>query len=344
VSTTTRSPGRGKAIAAITSLCGIMPLSGCAEDPHPKAAGDRVQRLGADATRSACGDGAPAVTGPTRSSPVQAVATERENRAGTGAAAAGAPARTGRSRARYSVAAAVATLLMTACTGRGSAHDPERPTVYLLGGDQSIEVVLAPQHKGLGSAPPDRLGIAFTVEELIAFFRPEQPPVSPRLIELLRQEERAIRDSDECNAYTGDSPISMILLPSRDHDIRAALAHRNRIARFELQSNPRFIYGLTNLGRITYSNESAYVGGDNLAPSDLHNRPFGFDMSCMHLDSSLEGGCVVRRDLARTLSIEYSFCEDLLPHWQEIDNLYFAIAARAVRTPRLAAEYRTGDE
>ena len=247
-------------------------------------------------------------------------------------------------RRRFGAGATVGLLVLAACTGRGSAHDARGLSVYRLGTDQNIEVALNPLNRGLGSAPPDRLGIAFTVDELIAFFRPGQVPVSPQLIAILRQEEQAIRNAGECNAYTGDSPISMILRPSRDHDIRASLEHRRRTAEFEFQNDPKTIHGLRNLGRIDYSRTGRFADGDNLELLSAARAPFGMDISCARLESPVEGGCIVRRDLASNLNVEYSFCEDLLPHWREIDNLYFAIAARAVRMPRLGAEYRIGDE
>jgi hypothetical protein len=115
----------------------------------------------------------------------------------------------------------------------------------------------------------------------------------------------------------------------RDHD---------RSGRHEFESSPRSRYGLRDLGRVDYSETGHWLSGNNLRLAG--SAPFGFEMFCGHLDVAAEGGCLVRRDLHAKVEVHYSFCEDLLPHWREIDALYFEIASRIVRKPNLSPAYR----
>jgi hypothetical protein len=111
----------------------------------------------------------------------------------------------------------LAGLLVAGCGTDQGAPAAGTPHTYRLGTGEPVEIVLDPVNKSFGSSPPDSLAVAFTIEELKRFFAPGAVPVSPRLLAMLANEERVMHDGRECNAYTGDSPVSMLLRPSLDH-------------------------------------------------------------------------------------------------------------------------------
>jgi hypothetical protein len=233
---------------------------------------------------------------------------------------------------------ALAALLAGGCgTGR-DAPTAGAPHTYRLGTGEAVEIRLDPVNKSFGSSPPNSLPVAFTIEELKRFFAPGAVPVRPQLLAMLESEERTMHDGRECNAYAGDSPVSMVLRPSLDHAALQSMRDHDRSGRYEFEDKPRFLHGLRDLGRIDYSGTGQWLSGNTLRLAGP--APFGFEMFCGHLDSAAEGGCLVRRDLHARIEVHYSYCEDLLPHWREIDALYFEIARRIVSKPSLSPAYR----
>jgi len=237
---------------------------------------------------------------------------------------------------------APALLLLVACSQGNDWGGAGAPQVFPLGTDGAVEVVLDPKNKGFGSSPPNSLAVAFTMDELRGFFAPQAIPASRQLLDLLEGEERDMHKGEECNAYTGDSPISMILRASRDHAVLRVLEQRDRQGQYEFEDSPRPLYGLRNFGRVDYTGGGHWVSGSVLRLPGSHS--FGFEMTCGLLDVPSEGGCIVHRDLHSKIEINYSFCEGLLPHWREIDRLYFEIATRIVKKPALTSSYRIEDK
>lgn len=238
----------------------------------------------------------------------------------------------------FFIAFSVAMLALTACYADPRAELPGQSRSYVIGTKVPVTLVIDPINKGLGSELPNSLGVAFSIDELRRFFAPEPIPVTPELLAILEEDDRA-RGFRGCDAYTGDSPVSMIIRPALDHVVKPRLDHNDAIAEFEFQDRPRNLFGLLNLGRVTYSG-SQWVGGDNLRLPNRSRLPFGFDMVCGHLRAVPEGGCVVDRDVSPSAHIHYSFCENELPYWREIDNLYFEISSRIIRNPALQHSYR----
>ncbi len=229
-------------------------------------------------------------------------------------------------------------ILLWSCAPQAGKADDSKAETYVLEADRPVRIVLDPQNKGLGSDPPQRLGVAFTLDELKRFYAPSPLPISPALARALAEEEVQMHRAGECSAYAGDSPVSMILRPSRDHTVADLVRNTRRTATYEFADKPRQTFGLLNYGSADFSGTGEYILTDELRlPVD---GKFGFKMDCGHLDTEAEGGCVVSRDLHKNLYASYSFCERLLPYWQELDSLYFDIADRIVKDPALDRSYR----
>lgn len=242
---------------------------------------------------------------------------------------------------RYVVLVAMSATLI-ACDQRTGARESGSLQTYHIGapGQEQIEINIDPINKGLGSELPWRIGIAFTTQQLRAFFQPGQIPLSSATLKILEDDEADMRALQGCGGYIGDSPVSMVINPSKDHAILSLMKSQDTEALFEYRNNPRQVFGLVNLGGIKYPGQRDYSVSDDLRIGE--RVPFGFIMTCGHLRNPNEGGCVVQRDVNAKVSVQYSFCEHLLPHWRELDDLYFEIADRVINNPLLSSNYRLG--
>jgi hypothetical protein len=119
-------------------------------------------------------------------------------------------------------------------------------------------------------------------------------------------------------------PSGSDFLVSRLHTLKKAQAQHRQTP------GVKQVPGLQYLGRRTYD-------GVYYSPSDYFviDSPAGpsLQMECGLLQSEAQGGCMVYRDINRNAYIRYQFCEDLLPHWRELDELYVELARKALSLP-----------
>lgn len=225
----------------------------------------------------------------------------------------------------------VATLafafMLSSCASRWEQHEEDK--VFRLGRDDQVHVSIPAANKGLGSTE-ESLNVVFSIDELRSLLETDALPLPPEASKILA--------SESCRSA---AEFSVRLEGGLDHTSRQWIEARQTDAHFKYQRSPRPKFGLLDYGPISYDRRT--FGITNILMLANQNNVFGFRVECGLLESHAIGGCTVYRDFANTVYGQYQYCEELLPFWRELDNLYFTILSRIIREPLMSASYRITD-
>jgi hypothetical protein len=216
------------------------------------------------------------------------------------------------------------------CASCGSAAERSRldQERFKLGRDDQVVVEIPAVNKGVGTTP-EQLNVSFNIPELQVFLGVEELALPPQALGLLERRD--------CHGDMGNAVFSVRISGSLDHGIKRSFPKRGS-EYYRDAANPTERYGLLDYGPTELTRGGGYEIDYLFLPQGEH--PYGFRMSCGHLNSPLDGGCVIERDVHRQVTISYVYCEVMLPYWREIDRLYFEIVNRAVVIPQLSKAYK----